>query len=436
MNNTDILQFHTNSISPRLKYINHIVFELILGLRVEYCLDSDQFDSIIGPKVNYTLLKIHNSVNIQPNSLLFESSIQATAPPYEQIGDTVFLYPNKAQELPFDPIAACFYVVSRYEEYKSTLKDEHNRFPAKASLQYKLGVLQVPIVQIWADMLKKALKSKFSQLRFKKQPSSYQPTFDIDMAWSYKEKGMYRALGASLKSLSKLDFTSLKERWQVNAGKKKDPFDTFDYIITQIKKYNYTPLFFFLVAKHSPYDKNIAPENKNFIQLIKSIHSKYPIGLHPSYYYDNHLTEELNTLQNIIKTPIHKSRQHYVRLNLPSTYRHLTKHEIHADYSMGYPSQPGFRNGLAIASPWYDLEKEEQTNLMVYPFQIMDVTLKNYLQNTPAQATEQIKKILDSVHTYGGTCISIWHNSSFDYQWTGWSKVFEEMLSYANKLKA
>ena len=148
MNNTDILQFHTNSISPRLKYINHIVFELILGIRVEYCLDLDQFDSIIDPKVNYTLLKIHNSINIQPNFLLFEDDIQAIKPPFEQIGDTYVLYPNKAQELPFDPFAACFYVVSRYEEYTSSKKDAHQRFPANASLQYKLGILQVPIVQV------------------------------------------------------------------------------------------------------------------------------------------------------------------------------------------------------------------------------------------------------------------------------------------------
>ena len=103
---------------------------------------------------------------------------------------------------------------------------------------------------------------------------------------------------------------------------------------------------------------------------------------------------------------------------------------------MGYPSQLGFRNGLAIVAPWYDLEKEEQTNLMIHPFQIMDVTLKNYLQKTPEQASKQVENILNTVRIYGGTCISIWHNSSFDHQWTGWSKVFEEMLSYANKLKS
>ncbi len=436
MNNTDILQFHTKSISPRLKYINHIVFELILGLRVEYCLDSIQFDNIIGPKVNYTHLKIHNSINIEPDSLLFENDIQAQDPHFEQLDDTYILFPNQEQELPFDLLAACFYIVSRYEEYTSMQKDTHQRFPAEASLQYKLGILKVPIVQIWADMLKKSLQSKFAQLQFKKQPFAYLPTFDIDMAWSFKEKGIYRASGAILKSLSRLDLASLKKRWQVNMGKKKDPFDTFDYILQQTTKHNYTPLFFFLVGRRSLYDKNISPDNKNFIQLIQSIAAHYPTGLHPSYYYESYLSEELGTLQNIIEKTIGKSRQHYVRLSLPSTYQELLKHQIHADYSMGYPDRLGFRNGLAIATPWYDLTKEKHTDLMIHPFQIMDVTLKNYLQKTPAQAINLVHDILDTVCTYGGTCISIWHNSSFDHQWAGWSKVFEEMLSYAKKLKA
>ena len=123
-----------------------------------------------------------------------------------------------------------------------------------------------------------------------------------------------------------------------------------------------------------------------------------------------------------------------MRLHLPSTYRHLLKHQIYADYSMGYPDHLGFRNGLAIPTPWYDLENEEQTALLIHPFQIMDVTLKNYLKKSPEQANEQIQSILDTVCSYGGTCISIWHNSSFDNQWKGWEKVFEEMLSYANKI--
>ncbi len=431
MNNIDILQFHTSSISSRLKYINHIVFELILGLRVEYCLDLGDFESIIGPKVNYTQLKIHNSVNISPSSLLFEDNIHSKNLTHKKTLNTPLLFPNEDSEIPFDPLAACFYVISRYEEYTHTQRDKHQRFPAEASIQHKLDVLHIPIVQIWTDILRETLTSKFKTLQYKKQPFNFLPTFDIDMAWSYKEKGMYRTLGAGLKSLSQLDLQSLKERWQVTAGKKKDPFDTFDYIATQTKKNNLSPLFFFLVGQHSPYDKNISPENKNFIQLIQSIASQYTVGLHPSYYSDSHLEKELNTLHEIVKAPIEISRQHYVRLAFPSTYRRLIQHNIHADYSMGYPSQLGFRNGTAIPTPWYDLEKEEQTELMIHPFQIMDVTLKNYLQYAPEQAIEQVKSMLDTTRTYGGTCISIWHNSSFDQQWEGWDKVFEEMLSYA-----
>lgn len=433
MNNNDILQFHTSNISPRLKYINHIVFELILGLSVKYSLDLGQFEDINGPKVNYTLLKIHNSVNISPSHLLFEDNIQAQKPPYGHIGETIVLYPNNDSDLHFDPLAACFYVVSRYEEYTNFHKDEHQRFPAEASIQHNLAILHLPIVQIWAEMIKKALKSEFKNLHFKNLGFSFLPTFDIDMAWSYKEKGLFRTIGASIKSIFKLDLQTLQERWQVNSGKKQDPFDTFEYIATQTEKYHLSSLYFFLVGRHSQYDKNTSPKNQNFIKLIQRVASKYQVGLHPSYFSKKYLSEEINTLQDIIDSPLRLSRQHYVRLFLPSTYRQLMDHQIFADYSMGYPDKLGFRNGLAIPIPWYDLEKEEQTALIIHPFQIMDVTLKNYLQKKPKQATEQIQSIIDTIRKHGGTCISIWHNSSFDHQWKGWKKVFEEMLSYAEK---
>ena len=70
---------------------------------------------------------------------------------------------------------------------------------------------------------------------------------------------------------------------------------------------------------------------------------------------------------------------------------------------------------------------------MVHPFQIMDVTLKNYLNLEPDQAIEKIKNIVNTIARYGGTMISIWHNSSFDKDWIGWHKVFEEMLSYSSE---
>jgi hypothetical protein len=44
-------------------------------------------------------------------------------------------------DLPFDPLAATFYLVSRYEEYLPFIPDEHGRFPAKQSFAFSNGFL-------------------------------------------------------------------------------------------------------------------------------------------------------------------------------------------------------------------------------------------------------------------------------------------------------
>ena len=50
------------------------------------------------------------------------------------------------------------------------------------------------------------------------------------------------------------------------------------------------------------------------------------------------------------------------------------------DYSMGYVGEPGFRAGISIPFPFYNLLDEKETALMVHPFAFMDRGLKDYLK--------------------------------------------------------
>jgi len=406
----------------------------MLGLELIYCHHIDKFKAIGTAKINYSAIDTGpNSFQIRPSHLLFEDSVNPQQIKYVYKNEFPCYFPINDSDLIFDPLAACFYVISRYEEYVLNQKDQHQRFPATASLQHKTNCLHLPIAQIWSILLADALKEKFPSISFHMPEYRFLPTYDIDMAWSYREKGFFRSMGACLKSIGSLDFLSIKERWKVATKQLRDPFDTYDYIERQNNDNQLNAIYFFLLGVHSAYDKNISPTNAKLIQLIKEISLKNNVGIHPSYYSEKNLKREINSLSQILKKEIKVSRQHYVRLILPGTYDRLIANNISDDYTMGYPDMIGFRNGLAIASPWYNLSTEQETELIIHPFQIMDVTLKNYLQLTPDKALEKIRSTIDTVKKYGGTCISIWHNSSFDTQWSEWKKVYEEMLSYASK---
>ena len=136
------------------------------------------------------------------------------------------------------------------------------------------------------------------------------------------------------------------------------------------------PIIFFLSAKKpSGYDKNISPGKPAMRSLIAYHARGYTVGIHPSWQSGDEeavLMEEVDELAEITGTPVKYSRQHYIRMNLPKTYRRLIDLGIDKDFSMGYGSANGFRASIASSFYWYDLKAEKKTSLLLFPFCFMD----------------------------------------------------------------
>lgn len=96
---------------------------------------------------------------------------------------------------------------------------------------------------------------------------------------------------------------------------------------------------------------------------------------------------------------------------------------------MGYASQSGFRAGICTPYYFYDLKKETATNLKIIPFQVMDVTLRDYLGLKPGEAIRKIEQLMEEVKNVGGIFVSIWHNETVNDSghWEGYREVFEKM---------
>jgi hypothetical protein len=110
------------------------------------------------------------------------------------------------------------------------------------------------------------------------------------------------------------------------------------------------------------------------------------IGLHPSYSSNKSSTileKEKTALEMSIEIPVVKNRQHFVKLYFPRTYQNLLKIGITEEYSMGYSTAIGFRSGTCTPYNFYDLSREKETELKIYPFQMMDFTIKEYLKLSP-----------------------------------------------------
>lgn len=140
---------------------------------------------------------------------------------------------------------------------------------------------------------------------------------------------------------------------------------------------------------------------------------------------------EKERLEKILAKKVTMSRQHYLKLRVPQTYQNLIKSGISSDFTMGFASESGFRAGTCTPFPFFDLTQNIQTELMIHPFQIMDVTLKNQLHFNSEEAWEAVSGLMEEVKQVNGTFISLWHNESLrnSGQWAGWKNVFEQLAS-------
>ena len=429
-------------VTNRLQYTFELIFKEELGIAYELTADRESFISYEGAKFQYGDSQlVEDSLFQKSTGILFERDIRDQNIKICSYKESKAIYPvfNEKSIFPFDIFAASFYIISRYEEYLPHVCDSHNRFQPQDSILYKMDVLQKPVINIWAQDLGNIITSHYPDIQLKKKSFRFIPTYDVDAAWAYKNKGIFRTTTAFLRDLVRLDFDEIKLRWKVLTNKRMDPFDTFNYQIELQKELKLNPLYFILCGDYATNDKNISIYNNNFQNLIKRIGDYALVGIHPSYssYLKKEvIKKEATRLSNVLNREITMSRQHFLRLYLPQSYQILIELDILNDYSMGYASQAGFRAGYADTFAFFDLENDIKTKLMIHPFALMDGTMRDYLELNTQESFEKAKNLIQEVKNVNGTFILLWHNETLsgEKRWEGWITLYRKILDYATSL--
>lgn len=335
----------------------------------------------------------------------------------------------------FDVFGAVFWMLTRYEEYglRNQL-DLHGRIKASDCLMVQHEQHLVPWVDYWFAYLGKRLKTLYPKLNIIDRRFSSAITIDIDNAYAFAGKGFKRNMGGILKDTTKFKLARAFERFGVVCGFTKDPYDTYLYIEKQLTSKDISVIFFFLLADHAPFDKNLPYTSSRLIKLIRYLNEKYESGIHPGYqsHLDGIRSEaEIHRIAGITGKPVTHSRNHFLRLQVPETYRILSQANVAYDHTMGFAELAGFRAGTCIPYSMYDLELDQDTFVKVVPFAYMDGTLNEYMKLNPVESNEIIAKLIKSVQEVGGHFECIWHNETLNNQraWKGWHIVFENTIA-------
>ncbi len=433
---------YTPRATNRIQYIVKFLIGEICGFDYAVTSSNEDFINFKGAKINYSDKNFPgDSIKIYPSGFLKEKGIREFTPRMRIHDNYPVLFPienNEKCDLGYDLFASAFFLVSRYEEYLPYLEDRHGRFESDQSFAYQNGFLDVPLIDIQTLDLKNKLSEKFNLPDQSARKFTFIPTYDIDIAYAYKGRGLSRNTMAILKDIITFDFNNLNNRIKVLTGKMPDPYDTYELQLWLQKKYKLNPVYFFLSARFGPRDKNISIHSRQFFHLIKKLGDYAETGIHPSYashYKKDRLLEEIKTLAGVSNSNVEKSRQHYLKINLPQTYLNLIRYNILNDYSMGFASHTGFRAGTCTPFHFFNLNEETETRLKVYPLAVMDSTLRDYMKLDVLQARKKIKTLIETVKKVNGTFISLWHNDALSNNaaWKGWKDVYIYLIEEATK---
>lgn len=435
-----------NHRHPRLRYVLYQLSDW-WGIKLRLFTDRERYEQHHAlAKINYgapitdskeIIIVTHPIMSGQVGEKAILTSEVANIHFKEKRNIPAFCFEDKEYKSPvnYDPFALIFFCLSRYEEYQTDERDNHGRFSAIQSHAFKNGYLTRPIVNEHLDILAQRLQLAFPECQLSLPDYQLQLTYDIDIPYAYRGRG-WRGIGSGIKDLLTGHFQRAFNRAKclINS-KQQDPYDVYDWLEALHLAHGIKSRYFFLLSEQSNrFDPNPSPEHPAVKALIKRLAKNSDIGIHPSYYASDKpalFGSERKSLVEISKQSIEHSRQHFLRFQLPDTYRQLLKAGLRHDHSMGYADHIGFRAGTNLSFYWYDLEKEERTWLRVHPFAAMDVSLRRYHQLGYFDSQKEILELAEHVKDTGGPFTLLWHNSSFaiDYGWSGWEKMYENLVA-------
>lgn len=414
-------------ITDRLSYILDEVFTHRLGVTWTVTDNPSLYESSEKEiKINYSNVDL-TGIKVPASGFLESTGIIPDFKPEKgQLDYEVILFPLVGG-IGYDIFAMAFWCLSRYEEYQPFTPDGHNRFCASQSLFFENNFIDLPVLDIALFHFYKTL-GVFAPDKF-----AIYPTLDIDIAYKHKGKGKKRGILSFIKLLIYIRIKDIIERISVTLSFEKDPWDTFDYILEKLEPFASRTRVFIHNGPLSDYDKPVSPYHSDYSKAIQKLNAMFQMGVHPSYF--GGLTaagvrKEKEDLERVLGIGINRSRQHFLRMTLPQTYRVLLEAGILHDYTMGFSDRMGFRASTGQSFRFYDLRTERATSLVVHPFCLMDVSLKNYMGLTTEKAIQKTAVIKELCKKYQTPFCFIYHNESLSNkgEWKGWKEVFESWL--------
>lgn len=364
------------------------------------------------------------------NSLFNFNSTNKTIPVI--YGDPHIEIQEKSISIGIDIFGSSFFMLSRYEEVVVQERDLLNRFPAKASVAYKEGFLNRPVVNEYMEILWACIQHLWPEMKRKGRAFRTLVSCDVDTPfdlayYSFFSTGKRMAADILKRQAPLKAAQTLKNYLSVRrTGLQEDPyFKNIYYMADFLENHNLRGAFYFICGNSAGAidgDYNIATD-KLLHKLLKYLAQRgHEIGLHGSYNTYNseeQLFLEYKNLNQVLQELDIKiyhigGRQHYLRWETPGTAVIYDKIGLAYDTTLTYADYSGFRCGICYEFPLYDLKNRRKLNLIERPLVAMEGSIiqKKYMGlGYGENALNYLTSLKEQCKIYNGDFTLLWHNS-------------------------
>jgi len=446
--------YTNNKLLEEKKYIFQVMFDEFLGIPYKIIIDetvvgfnislingtelnlsSDYFDSYL---IDNRFLPV--GVNYSSNNYIVERDIPVL------FGIDSIEVSSKAISMAIDVFGTCFFMLSRIEETITEENDNHNRFPATASIAFKYNFLERPIVDEYVEMLWNMLLSLDPTLLRKQRYFKKFITCDVDwpfdpIRYSLKKTVLASAADIIRRKSLPLAIGKWKNYLSNRLGfKQVDPNrDNVSWIMDVNEKAGNKVAFYFITHPTSNLDSHFDLDSKMMRTLFQEINDRgHEIGIHPGYHcYNNSnnfeksvhkFNKTLNTLGIYNKS--FGGRMHYLRWDNLITPQLFEKFGISYDSTLAFADRSGFRCGTVHPFPMYDLVGRKTLSLIQRPLVSMECTIISPRYEGLLYTPESLKKfesLKDITRKFEGEYTLLWHNTHLSTEQD--QKIYQKLIS-------
>lgn len=345
-----------------------------------------------------------------------------------------------------DIVSDSFFMLSRYEEVvnkKECKTEKFNRFSAESSLAYKEGFLERPVVNEYIELLWTWIYFLNPKIKRKNlwvyHDFAVCLTHDVD---DIQKNSLYKfikktknkhSLYSAFKTINLFDI--IKSEINISS----DPYWNFEEIMSIEERFGFTSSFYFMNGGISDKDNRYSIKNRHVKSLIKDIRDRgNEVGYHGSFCSFNKpymIKCEKDGLDKIIGDKSIGTRQHFLRFQVPYTWRYQKMAGLLYDTTLGYADKIGFRSGICMPYYPYDILNDKVIKIWEIPLIAMDGTFVSYLKVKKSQEVVDILyKQISTLKKYNGVGSILLHNSiTHTVNKLKWKKTYNMIMNIISK---